>query len=178
MRRFEKCLCFTLASINYYEDLLHKFSILIAYFPLANGGSKSHWENFSLMKTKTFLFFSSIQIERTSSIWASRIRQSTPTKFLSKWTIPKKMKRIDTSNSWGWKSIVSKKNFLRTCVFFCFSSKPHSNDSISSWRNRTNRQSTAETSRNFVLFRIRFVRLCFSSDSSPSFPSKSSWKHA
>jgi hypothetical protein len=39
MRRFEKCLCFTLASLNYYEDLLHKFSILIVYFPLASGGN-------------------------------------------------------------------------------------------------------------------------------------------
>jgi len=38
MRSFEKCLCFTLASINYYEDLLHKFSILLVYFPLASGG--------------------------------------------------------------------------------------------------------------------------------------------
>ena len=38
LRRFEKCLCFTLASLNYYEDLLHKFSILIVYFPLASGG--------------------------------------------------------------------------------------------------------------------------------------------
>ncbi len=38
MRSFEKCLCFTLASINYYEDLLHKFSILLVYFPLAGGG--------------------------------------------------------------------------------------------------------------------------------------------
>jgi len=37
MRKFEKCLCFTLASINYYEDLLHKFSILLVYFPLASG---------------------------------------------------------------------------------------------------------------------------------------------
>jgi len=37
MRRFEKCLCFTLASLSYYEDLLHKFSILIVYFPLATG---------------------------------------------------------------------------------------------------------------------------------------------
>jgi hypothetical protein len=37
MRRFEKCLCFTLASMNYYEDLLHKFSILLVYFPLASG---------------------------------------------------------------------------------------------------------------------------------------------
>lgn len=37
MRSFEKCLCFTLASINYYEDLLHKFSILLVYFPLATG---------------------------------------------------------------------------------------------------------------------------------------------
>ncbi len=38
MRNFEKCLCFTLASLNYYEDLLHKFSILLVYFPLASGG--------------------------------------------------------------------------------------------------------------------------------------------
>jgi len=38
MRSFEKCLCFTLASINYYEDILHKFSILLVYFPLASGG--------------------------------------------------------------------------------------------------------------------------------------------
>ena len=35
IRRLEKCLCFTLASLNYYEDLLHKYSILLAYFPLA-----------------------------------------------------------------------------------------------------------------------------------------------
>jgi hypothetical protein len=41
MRSFEKCLCFTLASINYYEDLLHKFSILLVYFPLAGGGKIS-----------------------------------------------------------------------------------------------------------------------------------------
>jgi hypothetical protein len=38
IRRLEKCLCFTLASLNYYEDVLHKFSILLAYFPLATGG--------------------------------------------------------------------------------------------------------------------------------------------
>ena len=38
MRSFEKCLCFTFASMNYYEDLLHKFSILLVYFPLASGG--------------------------------------------------------------------------------------------------------------------------------------------
>ncbi|CAM4742593.1 unnamed protein product [Rotaria magnacalcarata] len=37
MNRFEKCLCFTLASINYYENLLHKFSILLVYFPIATG---------------------------------------------------------------------------------------------------------------------------------------------
>jgi len=37
VRRFEKCLCFTLASIDYYEDLLHKYSILFVYFPLATG---------------------------------------------------------------------------------------------------------------------------------------------
>ncbi|CAF3072156.1 unnamed protein product [Rotaria socialis] len=37
IRRFEKCLCFTLAAMNYYEDLLHKFSILLVYFPLATG---------------------------------------------------------------------------------------------------------------------------------------------
>ncbi|CAF4387289.1 unnamed protein product, partial [Adineta steineri] len=37
MRSFEKCLCFTLASLNYYGDLLHKFSILLVYFPLASG---------------------------------------------------------------------------------------------------------------------------------------------
>lgn len=40
IRRFEKCLCFTLASLNYYEDLLHKFSILLVYFPLATNGKK------------------------------------------------------------------------------------------------------------------------------------------
>ncbi len=38
IRRFEKCLCFTLASLNYYEDLLHKYSILLVYFPLATAG--------------------------------------------------------------------------------------------------------------------------------------------
>jgi hypothetical protein len=38
MRRFEKSLCFTLGSLNYYEDLLHKFSILLVYFPLASEG--------------------------------------------------------------------------------------------------------------------------------------------
>ncbi len=38
IRRFEKCLCFTLASLNYYENLLHKFSILLVYFPLATAG--------------------------------------------------------------------------------------------------------------------------------------------
>ncbi|CAF3644223.1 unnamed protein product [Rotaria sordida] len=37
VRRFEKCLCFTLAALNYYEDLLHKFSILLVYFPIATG---------------------------------------------------------------------------------------------------------------------------------------------
>ncbi|CAF1344616.1 unnamed protein product [Adineta ricciae] len=37
VRRFEKCLCFTLASLSYYEDLLHKFSILLVYFPVATG---------------------------------------------------------------------------------------------------------------------------------------------
>ncbi|UJR28304.1 hypothetical protein I4U23_009549 [Adineta vaga] len=37
MVSFEKCLCFTLASLSYYEDLLHKFSILLVYFPLASG---------------------------------------------------------------------------------------------------------------------------------------------
>ncbi|CAF1320835.1 unnamed protein product [Adineta ricciae] len=37
MANFEKCLCFTLASLSYYEDLLHKFSILLFYFPLAGG---------------------------------------------------------------------------------------------------------------------------------------------
>ncbi|CAF2405174.1 unnamed protein product [Rotaria sp. Silwood2] len=37
IRRFEKCLCFTLAALNYYEDLLHKFSILLVYFPIATG---------------------------------------------------------------------------------------------------------------------------------------------
>jgi len=45
MRSFEKCLCFTLASINYYEDLLHKFSILLVYFPLATGGRKFSKQN-------------------------------------------------------------------------------------------------------------------------------------
>ncbi len=40
IRRFEKFLCFTLASINYYEDLLHKLSILFVYFPLATDGKK------------------------------------------------------------------------------------------------------------------------------------------
>lgn len=38
LRRLEKCLCFTLASLNYYEDLLHKYSILLVYFPLATSG--------------------------------------------------------------------------------------------------------------------------------------------
>jgi len=37
IRRFENFLCFTLASINYYEDLLHKYSILFVHFPLATG---------------------------------------------------------------------------------------------------------------------------------------------
>ncbi|CAF1081991.1 unnamed protein product [Adineta steineri] len=37
VRRFEKFLCFTLASLSYYEDLLHKFSILLVYFPVATG---------------------------------------------------------------------------------------------------------------------------------------------
>ncbi|CAF0817326.1 unnamed protein product [Rotaria sp. Silwood1] len=37
MNRFEKCVCFTLASLNYYENLLHKFSILLVYFPIATG---------------------------------------------------------------------------------------------------------------------------------------------
>lgn len=55
MRRFEKCLCFTLASLNYYEDLLHKFSILIVYFPLASGGSMSKTK-----ENSEFLFTSSI----------------------------------------------------------------------------------------------------------------------
>lgn len=41
IRRFEKCLCFTLASLNYYEDLLHKYSILLVYFPLATAGKKT-----------------------------------------------------------------------------------------------------------------------------------------
>lgn len=54
MRSFEKCLCFTLASINYYEDLLHKFSILLVYFPLANGGKISFKKSISLKN-----FFSS-----------------------------------------------------------------------------------------------------------------------
>lgn len=38
IRRFEKCLCFTLASLNYYEDLLHKYSMLLVYFPLPTTG--------------------------------------------------------------------------------------------------------------------------------------------
>lgn len=41
MVSFEKCLCFTLASLSYYEDLLHKFSILLVYFPLASGGTRA-----------------------------------------------------------------------------------------------------------------------------------------
>jgi hypothetical protein len=43
MRRFEKSLCFTLATLNYYEDLLHKFSILLVYFPIATGGNQTNF---------------------------------------------------------------------------------------------------------------------------------------
>ncbi|CAF1617719.1 unnamed protein product, partial [Didymodactylos carnosus] len=35
-KRLEKCICFTLASLSYYEDLLHKFTILLVNFSLAS----------------------------------------------------------------------------------------------------------------------------------------------